>query len=376
MQPAPQAVRELQVGDFLPEFNLADQMARWVALNTHALGQPLVLLFYPDNHKPACQQLLRSFAALDPRLADLAQIFAINGETVEANATAVDMQGLPFRLLSDPTGVAAESYGVAHNLPGAALDFLGSGAFTSIIADENRRILKIDRNVTDPAHAEALVAWLEARPQPAPMEMPGVAPVLCVPRVLERDFCRALIEAYETRGNEPSGTLHDSRGGAQKVKLDPSLKVRRDHHVRDPALHDRIRVAIKARVLPEIYKAYHYRVTSFEEFKIVCYEARDGGHFAPHRDNNSLSSAHRRFAMTLNLNTEDYEGGHLRFPEYGPHLYRPGTGDAVIFSCSLVHQALPVTAGRRFVLLSFFFGDEAMQTKDQRDSGRQAGAMR
>ncbi len=36
--------------------------------------------------------------------------------------------------------------------------------------------------------------------------------------------------------------------------------------------------------------------------------------------------------MTLNLNTEEYEGGELRFPEFGPNLYRPGTGDAVIFS--------------------------------------------
>ena len=51
--------------------------------------------------------------------------------------------------------------------------------------------------------------------------------------------------------------------------------------------------------------------------------------------------------MTLNLNSEDYEGGHLRFPEYGPELYRPGTGDAVVFSCYLVHEAMPVTAGAR-----------------------------
>ncbi len=77
--------------------------------------------------------------------------------------------------------------------------------------------------------------------------------------------------------------------------------------------------------------------------------------------------------MTLNLNTGEYEGGHLRFPEYGPHLYKPGLGDAVVFSCSLVHQALPVTSGTRYVLLSFFFGDEAAVTQEQRDSSLQGG---
>ena len=61
----------------------------------------------------------------------------------------------------------------------------------------------------------------------------------------------------------------------------------------------------------------------------------------------------RRFALTLNLNTEEYEGGELIFPEYGPHKYRPSSGGAVVFSCSLLHEALPVTKGRRFALLTF-----------------------
>ena len=45
-------------------------------------------------------------------------------------------------------------------------------------------------------------------------------------------------------------------------------------------------------------------------------------------------------------------------------------GDAVVFSCSLLHQATPVTSGRRFVLLSFFFGDDAQEMRE-----RQASAL-
>jgi hypothetical protein len=39
----------------------------------------------------------------------------------------------------------------------------------------------------------------------------------------------------------------------------------------------------------------------------------DGGFFRAHRDNLSPATAHRRFALTLNLN-ESYQGGQLRFP--------------------------------------------------------------
>ena len=58
----------------------------------------------------------------------------------------------------------------------------------------------------------------------------------------------------------------------------------------------------------------------------------------------------------MNLN-EGYEGAHLRFPEYGAYLYRPGAGGAVVFSGSHLNEALPVTRGKRYVLLSFLFGE-------------------
>ena len=96
------------------------------------------------------------------------------------------------------------------------------------------------------------------------------------------------------------------------------------------------------------------------------YDSEEGGFFRPHRDNVVPDMAHRRFAMTLNLNTEDYEGGDLRFPEYGPDLYRPGTGDAVIFSCSLLHEAMDVTKGERFTLLSFILDGQPEQWRAER----------
>ena len=46
------------------------------------------------------------------------------------------------------------------------------------------------------------------------------------------------------------------------------------------------------------------------------------------------------------------------FPEFGPQTYRPPTGGAVVFSCSLLHEATPVTKGTRYAFLPFLF-DEA-----------------
>ena len=50
----------------------------------------------------------------------------------------------------------------------------------------------------------------------------------------------------------------------------------------------------------------------------------------------------------------DFDGGELVFPEYSAVKVRPPTGAAAVFSCSLLHEALPVTRGRRFVLTTFF----------------------
>jgi hypothetical protein len=68
--------------------------------------------------------------------------------------------------------------------------------------------------------------------------------------------------------------------------------------------------------------------------------------------------------MSLFLN-DDYEGGYVRFPDYGPNCYRMPVGGAVVFSCSLQHEATDVTAGRRFVLLTFFYGEREAQRREE-----------
>ena len=143
-------------------------------------------------------------------------------------------------------------------------------------------------------------------------------------------------------------------GSANDV-ADANVKRRRDHTVDDRDLLRELTSVIGRRVFPEVGKAFAFRATRFEGFKIACYDAATGGFFRPHRDNMTPSTAHRVFALTLNLN-DDYDGGQLRFPEYGNQLYRPDAGAALVFSCAHLHEVLDVTVGRRFVLLSFLYG--------------------
>ena len=64
------------------------------------------------------------------------------------------------------------------------------------------------------------------------------------------------------------------------------------------------------------------RPTRIERDLVACYDSETGGHFGPHRDDTGIAIAHRRFAVSINLNA-DFEGGEISFPEYGPNASRP-----------------------------------------------------
>src|SRR5262249_27176562 len=155
--------------------------------------------------------------------------------------------------------------------------------------------------------------------------------------------------------------------------IDHNRKIRRDHLLRTGPLCEQVNHLLYHRARPEVKKAFAFEVDHFEDFKIMCYDATVGGYFRPHRDNVTYGGAHRVFAMTVNLNTDEFEGGSLRFPEYGPHCYRPGTGDAVIFSCTLLHEATDVTFGRRFGLLAFLYSKGEVAVRQQSAQRRVPG---
>ncbi|NNG03299.1 MAG: redoxin domain-containing protein [Inquilinus sp.] len=344
----------LAPGDRAPDFLLPDQNRSVDPWYNLVQGGRIVLHFYPGNGKAAYRAeldaLVRQHAALAERGVEF---YAVNTDALDANVALAAAEEPPFLLFTDPGGRVRRRYGVP------VLDPRKSGAqalgsVVTFVLDFSQRVLETIQGRGLASHARQALACLDRLGPVSEAEtvtMP--APVLIVPRVLDRAFCQRLIAIWHERGNRESGTITMGKSGRQAKEIRHDVKRRRDHHVQDPALFAEISDTVFRRIQPEVERAFDTKLSRVEEFKIVRYDAEEGGFFRPHRDNSIPDKAQRRFAMTLNLNTEEYEGGELRFPEFGPNLYRPGTGDAVVFSCSLLHEALDVTKGCRFTLLSF-----------------------
>jgi hypothetical protein len=236
-----------------------------------------------------------------------------------------------------------------------------------LVLDTRLRVLQSvvlnEKNATDiPKQLERYLTKLPAIGEPSPAEVQ--APVLLIPNIFEPDFCRQLIEYYEKEGGLDSGFMREI-DGKTVGQYDYTVKRRADCTIHDTQLLSQARARLKRRLIPEIKKAFQFEVTHIERYIVACYEGETGGFFRRHRDNTSKGTAHRKFAVTINLNAEDYEGGNLRFPEFGPHLYRAPTGGAVVFSCALLHEATPVTQGVRYAFLPFMYDEAGAEIREK-----------
>ena len=233
------------------------------------------------------------------------------------------------------------------------LDRLGelARAFASngplaIIVDAGGRVAAVLPRPTPDAIA-ARVTQLYAASQPAVVQ--AKAPVLLLERVVDPGLCRTLID-YWQRKDKVSNTV----GGLQGNVVNGDVKRRHDVQLDDPRLFVPLRDCLVRRVVPAILRAFHISIMVIEAPIIGCYDVESGGRFGRHRDNTSSYTAHRQFALSLNLNPdEEYAGGELRFPEFGRELYRPVAGGALVFSSSLLHEVVPLTRGRRFGVFTF-----------------------
>jgi predicted 2-oxoglutarate/Fe(II)-dependent dioxygenase YbiX len=261
-----------------------------------------------------------------------------------------------LRVMRDRDGAVSARYGVA--LP---TDEAGRTRYapTAFLLDPLLRVMA----VVPVEQTGALLDLLRRLPDPARhvgFEVP--APVLVLPRVMEPELCQRLIAVYEAGGGEESGFMVERDGRTVPV-YDHGTKRRRDQEIEDETLRAALRSRITRRIAPEMRKAFQYDPTRIERYIVARYDGAEGGHFRAHRDNTTPGTAHRRFAVTINLN-DDFDGGELWFPEFGPRRYRPPVGGAVVFSCSLLHEATPVRRGVRYATLPFLYDDAAAALRE------------
>lgn len=328
-----------------------------------AAGRWLVLCFFGSAADPgsraALDQVLANRALFDD---DHASFFGVSLDPQDEAAGRV-AESLPgLRYFWDFDGTIARAYGALPQEAEAGQGTVQMRRFWAVI-DPGLRIRRIQPFRAGGAEIPELFAWLRTRPAPgrhAGIEVP--APVLILADVFDPAFCRRLIDLYEAQGGTESGFMRDVDGKTVTVS-DHRHKRRRDVVITDRELIRQTQARIQRRVAPEILKAHQFQVTRMERYLIACYAAEEGGHFRAHRDNTTRGTAHRRFAVSVNLN-DDFAGGEIGFPEYGPRGFKLPTGTACVFSCSLLHRVTPVTEGKRYAFLPFLYDEAAAQIRE------------
>lgn len=236
---------------------------------------------------------------------------------------------------------------------------LGAREVRLLVVDRNQRIAL--HLVPEPGMdiAGRCLAALDALPTEAPRAVVAPAPALVLPNLLPPAMCRYLIQRFESGPSSEGGVARMDEAGRVGNVVDPAKKRRRDMRIEPGTdLHAALRETLLRRCGAEILKAFHCRVAFMDRILIARYDDT-GGWFRRHRDNEADNVAFREFALSLNLNTGEYGGGHLLFPEYNDHRHEPPAGAGMVFSTSVLHEAAPVTAGRRYVLLTFLHGEAA-----------------
>lgn len=341
----------LMVGDPTPDFTTSSTSNPQYHFNTVA-GRYVVLCFFRSAADEMSQQILKDLFQYRALFDDENFcFFGISTDPDDRQLSRVEQQLPGIRYLWDFERTVSQLFSATEPC--------------TYILDERLRVLAVFPFNPEPNHHVAKVVAILSRLPLFSLATPASvqAPILIVPRIFEPQLCQALIDYYNQHGGEESGFMKEVEGRTVGT-IDNSFKRRRDQDILDENLRNAAVNRIHRRLVPEIAKAFQFQATRIERHIVACYDSLSGGFFRPHRDNTTKGTAHRKFAVSLNLNTEEYEGGLLRFPEFSRHTYTVQAGGAVVFSCSLLHEATPVTQGKRYAYLPFLYDDAAAKIRE------------
>lgn len=350
----------LMAGDPAPWFHQNSTSNARYAFDSVA-GRYIVLCFFASSVEPRAQTALASLRAYRHLFDDERACFfgvTIDPTDQSEHRVAESMPGVRF--FWDFDHKVSGLYGSTPiDAPGDSKDAVEVRQFWMVL-DPMMRVMSVF-----PIDQGAAVGdFVAALPEPARhVGFEVQAPILILPRVFEREFCNRLIAAYNAAGGTQSGFMREE-GGKTVEKSDLAFKSRRDYLVEDDETMRLIQARIKRRVTPEIAKVYCMDCTRMERYLVGCYSAEEHGVFRPHRDNTTKGTAHRRFAVSINLN-DDFEGGELSFPEFGPRGFKAPPGAALIFPGALLHAVSPVTRGRRYAFLPFVYDEAAAKIREE-----------
>ena len=338
----PARLRRIQIGDFVPRIVLENIAGQSTDLTEqHIAGSTLALWLLDDKPGKSEWQEIDRFQEATPDAEVLHFIVTCGKKSPKKSGKASKKAAELF----DPENALCNLFDCATP--------------SVILIDPNHRLNAV-RPISEVA--QVINASLAIAGQTSNTSASYQAPVLVMKNILEPELCEDLIKYWDGGDKQADGVSVDAKSNSISKS---SIKKRNDVVLLDEKLYMRVKERLVTRLMPELMKVFHFKTASMEALRIGCYDAAEKGHFARHRDNRTAFTAHRRFAVSLNLNPIDYAGGQVRFPEYGRTLYAPPQGGALVFSCSLLHEALPVTEGKRFAIFTFLT-DEAGAIAEQK----------
>lgn len=351
-----ETARRLEAGDRIPHFSLKTQDGGvFNSLSDEVAGLPVLLVFECAQAQSGAGFEVNLASLRDtvgPELSRRCVVRAVTRRSEGENRDLQERLGLAFDLLSDPPGSVYRACGLEPTPPGCdAVAFVLDPQFRMIGSTGGRGAAYIE---------EALRYLTRLLEEQKPKSLQCHAPVIVIKNALTPQDCARLIRVWhqpvpiwDTDGLLCDG--HEAEQGDFKVQGASPYKVLQ-FVIRNRRIQQYLDAKLIRRIKPEVEKAFQTGFSKREDYRIAAYDAARGDSLAAHRDNPTAKTKHRRFTVSVTLNAEEFEGGALRFREYGNQDYLVETGSAIIWSCALLHEVLPVTSGRRFILGTHFFG--------------------
>ena len=345
-------------GDQAPRFFTRSSSSPRYLFDTSA-GRNLVLCFMGSSRNAHGRAAVKAAIQRRELFDDVgASFFGVSNDPLDESGKHLQTILPGYRFFWDFDHAITKLYG-AWPMDAGDTGFVGKW----VLIDPTLRVAQVIPFRPDGSDIEEALDFVAGMPAPGRIAgMDVQAPVIVMDRVFEPDLCKYLISLYEAQNRDLSGFMRDIDGKTHLVH-DASHKTRRDHLLENEVDIAHIQGLIRRRIVPEIRKVHQFEVTRMERNLVACYAAEDEAHFRPHRDNTTKGTAHRRFAVSINLN-EEFEGGEICFPEYGSRSFKPAAGCAVVFSCSLLHAVTQVTHGKRYAFLPFLYDDAAAKIRE------------
>jgi peroxiredoxin Q/BCP len=147
---------DVMIGHPAPEFELADQDGQLHSLEDYR-DRWVVLYFYPKDETPGCTTEACEFRdnifAFRERNA---VILGVSLDDVESHKAFAENHSLPFTLLADTEGAAAEAYGVKTRMLGMTV-----AKRQTFIIDPEGRVAKHYTKVKPATHSAEILADLD-----------------------------------------------------------------------------------------------------------------------------------------------------------------------------------------------------------------------